>query len=907
MPAKYKAYVVPHTHWDRAWYVPFEEFRIRLVRLIDRVCDTLEKDPSYTSFSLDGQTVVLEDYLAIRPQMEARLKRLVKEGRLFVGPWYILPDELLVSGESLVRNLMLGHRMSADFGHTMDVGHGPDTFGHVAQLPQLLRGFDLDNLVFGRGLDLEAHPVRTEFTLEGIDGSKVLALHMRHWYNNAAFLGYRIRWGDTEGYVQDKALAMQQIQGACERLMGETGSRVLLLCNGVDHSEHQPELPKLLKVAQSKTKDVQFEIGSFEDYVKAVKKDLRGKRLQKVSGELRYPYADLLRGVNSTRMYLKIANQECQDLLEKRAEPLSALAWLTKGLPYAGDHLWHAWRELLKNHPHDDICGCSADGVHRDMEHRFGVVKQVGEVVERDAVRAIGHAVDHTGRDGVPIMVFNPLGARRKGAHRIAIDLHAADGIGKDFVIVDESGRKVPYHRVSASDEKWTEVLKAYEVRRHMVEVELDLPPLGYRTLYVQTGKGAKPAPNITVKPRGFENDLYRLAINDDGSLRVTDKKTKRAYNNLLVFEDTEDAGDGYNWSPLRKRPAAITTAKKRARVRLVEKTALSATWRITHRMRVPKGLTEDRAARSRDTEILVIESDVTCRVGTARVDIVTRVTNTACDHRVRALLPTGIDTDRVMVDGHFAVVEQSTDAPAPRKHRYPYPTQHQGRFADISDGKAGFAMVNLGMPEFEVVRRRGRCTLAQTLYRSTGLLTAGDALTRPGHTGPVVDTPEAQCLRSMTFQHGFMVHKGDWRRARVLDEAQRHNVDVVTTRCDILGGTDPTEIEIMKHDPFVSAQPTRPVPREGTLPKKVSLIDIGSRELVLSAVKKCETRNSIIVRVYNPAGDTVKATLRAFRPIKKAFATNLNEKPGKAMKVSGDSMAYSCGPFKILTFELVL
>ncbi|MCC6695070.1 MAG: hypothetical protein IT365_05520 [Candidatus Hydrogenedentes bacterium] len=906
MPAKFNVFVVPHTHWDRAWYVPFEEFRIRLVRLIDRICDTLEKDPRFTSFSLDGQTVVLEDYLQIRPERRERLKALVEKRRLWVGPWYILPDEFLVSAESIVRNLMLGHAISAEFGHTMNVGYVPDPFGHIAQLPQILQGFGLDTFVFSRGLDSDLK-LPLEFRWLAPDGSSVLALHQMRFYNNAAFLGYRIPWGDPEQMVLDRDLAMQQIETACSELAAVTQTRALLLNNGVDHSEHQPELPKLLNAAARKFPQYDFRICSFEEYVKAAMRDLKGKRLRKHEGELIYRYGDMLHGVYSSRMYLKMANQQCEDLLEKAAEPLSTLAWFTKSGEYPRDLLWHAWRELLKCHPHDDICGCSVDQVHDDMEHRFGVVKQVGSIIVRDALRSIARNVDHSRQDGVPVTVFNPLGFTRDEVVEIDIDLSRPGEPWKHFVLSDERGRELAYQLLRSEDQAWLEPLKGFDVRRHTVRLRLELPSCGYRTLYVREGRPAhvpQLIKGVKIGERSFENAFYTLAFAADGSVQLIDKQTTMRFKDLLVFEDMEDCGDSYNWSYLAKNSQTLTTAGKRARIRRIRGDAFSATWSVAHVLRVPRCLTADRSARAKEMVALEIVSEVTCHADSPRIDVVTRVENTAEDHRLRVLFPTSIRTESVSIDGHYAVVERPVALPPKRGNLPPYPTQHQGRFADLSDGKRGFAIINLGMPEFDVVCKGAKRTLAQTLFRSVGWLSREDYVTRPGHAGPPIDTPGAQCLRRMEFRYAFMAHKGDW--THMMNEALAHNVGVLATRGDIHGGTVPQEVGFMSRDANLCGQPTRPLPRGGALPERGSLIDLGNKKVVLSAVKKCESRNSLIVRFYNPGRDTVKGSIKALRPIRQAFLTNLNEQRLQSARVVKGEVPYTCGSRKVVTVEIV-
>mgnify|MGYP006306746549 FL=1 len=213
--------IVPETHWDRAWYIPFEQFRIRLVRFIDRLLETLQKDKNFKAFSLDGQTVVIEDYLQIRPEKRADIEKMVKNKSLFIGPWYILPDEFLVSGESLIRNLLAGQKIASELGHRMSVGYVPDPFGHVGQLPQILQGFDLDSFIFSRGL-LDPKRVDMEFHWKAPNGSKVLAIHQRFWYNNAAFLGYPIEWGDSENLRFNTKAAIEQLKQCVENLERES-------------------------------------------------------------------------------------------------------------------------------------------------------------------------------------------------------------------------------------------------------------------------------------------------------------------------------------------------------------------------------------------------------------------------------------------------------------------------------------------------------------------------------------------------------------------------------------------------------------------------------------------------------------------------------------------------------------
>ena len=902
MTDKIRVVIVPHTHWDRAWYVPFEEFRLRLVRMVDRLIHTLERDPEFRCFTLDGQAIVLTDYLEIRPQMKDRLMRLVKARRLFIGPWYTLPDEFLVSGEALIRNLAEGARVGREFGHTMRAGYVPDSFGHIAQLPQILHGFGMDSFLFFRGIDQTTTRLNVEFLWRAPNGATVLASQQRPFYGNGTHLGYVTNWGDTEVMVKDTSNAVKQVREACKLLRDHSVARTLLLGNGIDQCEHQPDLPNLLRNIARKFPEYEFEIGSFEDYLAALRRDTKCTRLQVHQGELIYAYGDLLRGVNSSRMYMKTMNQHCEDLLEKWTEPVAAMASLAGAMDYPRDELAHAWRELMKTHPHDDVCGASADQVHREGETRLAAVDQVGRMLYRTSLRRFALRTDRSRQAGVPVLLFNTLGVARSEVLRIDVDLIPQDEPWETVSLVDERGGHVACEPLSVERAHWWEALKPFDVLRHTFELKLDLPAFGYRTLYAREGAPRPATPLIKVGARSFENNHFRLTFAPNGTMAIDDKATHRRYRGLLEFEDVEDCGDAYNWSCLRENSETFTTRNNRPDIQLVHSGPFSATWRITHRMRLPKSLNRDHRSRSRETALIEIRSEITCRAGSPRVDIVTRVNNNVRDHRLRVLFPTTIATDNVHVDAHFTVVERPIGLPPDKETIPAYPTQHQMRFADLTDGRAGFAIINDGLPEFDVFLKGERRILAQTLFRAVGWLGRDDFPMRPFSASPMIPAPDAQCLRTMEFRHAFMAHSGDWRA--VMPEAIKHNIDVCVTRGDLHGGTDLRQMGIAL-DEERARQEYRPVPRNGPLPDALELLDLGCPAVVLSAVKQCDRNKNLIVRFYNPGKAAASGVLRLFKPVKRAWLVSLNEKRMAPAPVRAGAVPFRCGGFGIVTLEL--
>ncbi len=369
---------VPHTHWDREWYLPFEQFRLRLGSVVDGVFDTLENDPSFTSFTLDGQAIVLEDYLEVRPDNEGRLRALLDAGRLEVGPSYVLPDEILVGAESLVRNLLLGRRVCRRFGvGPSGAGYLPDSFGHPAQLPQILAGFGIRTFLFSRGLGDEIDDVGVVFRWRA-GPAEVVACQMLPHYDNFA----RLTW------YHDAEERVRTIVGRFGELLRGAGRDEIVLANGSDHLPIEPELPQILEGLEQ-TFGAAFRIGRYDEHEPAPdglpvhEGELVGSRLQ-----------NILRGVNSARIHLKQANERAERRLLS-VETAAALRTLREDAPYPAADLRLAWRDLLRNQPHDSICGCSCDEVHRDMLVRYEQLDRTLDFVEREAL-GVGGALVNT-------------------------------------------------------------------------------------------------------------------------------------------------------------------------------------------------------------------------------------------------------------------------------------------------------------------------------------------------------------------------------------------------------------------------------------------------------------------------------------------------------------------------------
>lgn len=441
-------HIVSHTHWDREWYQPFQSFRLKLVHLVDNLLAILDADPDYKHYMLDGQTIVLEDYLQMRMANLPRLQAYIQENRILIGPWYILPDEFLVSPEATIRNLLIGKRICALFGQRMMVGYIPDPFGHISQMPQILQGFHIDTACLWRGVP-EDKP--TLVWWQAPDGTQVLLAHLYTSYGNGA------HWP-----AADEPQSIYELQQAFEALAPHNPITHTLVMRGSDHLEPRPALHQHLKaVNQAWEGQKVARHSTLPAYLAAATHEISEKQLslETITGELRDPRkAHMLPGVLSARMWIKQRNHQAQTLLERWVEPFSTWAELvTRGesafTPQQGFDqtgrisdptplIHQAWKLLISNHPHDSICGCSIDQVHNEMLPRFDQVDQIGEELTQQSLNALAGAVDSvlneaTAGSYAAIQVFNAAPYNQSGLVSLEIDLPDPN---LPIQILDESG-----------------------------------------------------------------------------------------------------------------------------------------------------------------------------------------------------------------------------------------------------------------------------------------------------------------------------------------------------------------------------------------------------------------------------------------------------------------------------------
>ncbi|MHB1000995.1 MAG: alpha-mannosidase [Armatimonadota bacterium] len=873
----YTMHVISHTHWDREWYRTFQGFRMRLVDLVDNLLNILENEPGFKYFNFDGQTIVLEDYLEIRPHKRAILEKHIREGRILVGPWYQLNDEFLVSGESTVRSLLIGHRIAQEFGAIMKVGYLPDQFGNISQMPQILNGFGIDNAIFGRGLQL-VNDRKMEFYWESPDGSKVITSFMAFWYNNA------------QRFPDDTDAAVQYTENIKNTMKGVSHIDQLLLMNGVDHLEAQPGLSDIIARVNPKIGGDKLVHSTMPAYIEAMKEAVKrcGVELDTVVGEFREDrHSSILAGTLSSRIYIKQANERCQTALERYTEPAASFAYVL-GADYPQDYLNYTWKLLMENHPHDSICGCSIDQTHKEMMPRFEQVEQVTGELTDCALKNIAGRIK---TDGDSLVVYNPLNWERTDKVCTTLDFPIGDpdrgrpvvDPARNFAMIkflDESGNDVPFALISAKTMPITvyapdELPLGLWIRRFEVELLAEnIPSCGYRTYKIEKC-AMKPAYEgnvaaeaywdnalanefVRLSVRGGTISLERLDMSEDGPIAD-------AYNNINMFEDVGDIGDEY----VHTRPVddvTVTSLDANPQVTIINRNPISATYKVDLTMTLPANGDRINSTRTKETVECPVTSYLTVTRGIPRVDIRTVINNQAKDHRVRVLFPTGIAAETSFAEGQYDVVERSVGIPSDWINGSPfYPQQ---AWVDVCNDERGLCVINKGLPEYEVYKDEGR-TVGVTLLRCTDRISAG------GETGGLMMAEEAQCIGEYAFEYAVYPHAGNWQDAQVWKQAHQHNVPLMT-------------VQTGAHN--------------GDLPLQYSFLQTSNAEMVISAVKKAEDSDLLVVRFYNTTDDTIEGGWVKVVGAKGAKLLNMNEEVIGDVNFADEKVTLDVAPKKIVT-----
>ena len=872
---------ISNTHWDREWRYSMQRTRHMLVYMIDMLLDILEKEPEFDSFHMDSQTIPMQDYLEIRPERREQIVRFVKEGRLNIGPWFVLPDEFCVGGESLVRNLLLGHRQAKELGAVTKTGYSPFGWGQLSQMPQLYKGFGIPFASFYRGVNTEVAP-NSEFRWQSPDGTEIvgsrLACRPRYnvWYvvqrptffgredenNREAFWGkgngpFRLADGDfnqidmryarPEFNYHEENVPARALQ-ALEEQDGEWTTEHRFWSAG--HDSSCPDIREVRMIKDcAKALEGKADVfhSTFTDFQKGVVEKAAAD-LPLTVGEMRYFYTDgsssvLYGWITSARMDVKKMNYCTERLLGNYAEPMAVYASMA-GAAYPRGFLDQAWNQLLQNHGHDSIGCCSRDVVPNDMVFRYRQADEISICVMEQALADIAGAIDLSDRDqgDVAVVAWNALPHARSEVTELVVDI-PKEMEAFDFRLADEAGNELPYQLVDC-DDRYTVVQNPNDaadmmaMQRYRFFTELpELPGSGYRTFFVKprpkwTSNSPKERTLVrTIEGRnnGMENEFLSVVIEANGTLSVTDKKTGRNWKDLGYFRDCSEIGNPWEHVSV-KYDEVVTTLGENARVSRILSGELVTTYRVEIDWELPRGRSADEKTRSADRVPCKIVNTVSLRKGQPWVEIETTIENNAEDHYLQVSFPTHVETADTYASTPFDVVKREIKLPEPGRYDEDIQTENpMDRFVAVEDGQAGVALLNEGLKAYEAHDDADQ-TLSLTMLRCFPLRIC---ITNLELTNYSDQDNGSQCLGTHTFKYAFMPYEGTVDSARVWHMAERFN-----------------------H--HVRAAQIGPSSDGGKLPLASSFLELENESLHVSAVKQSEEGEGWIVRLFNPTEETL-------------------------------------------------
>lgn len=931
--------ILSHTHWDRQWYRTVQEFRLYLGKMMDKLLELFREDPDFRFFHLDGQTAIIQDYLELRPWKRDEIVRLVREGKLKIGPWFLQPDTFLVSGEGLIRNLLKGSRYAMSMGGSMSVGWLPDSFGHNSQMPQILKNFGICSFLFSRGLGDQFEGKAGEFVWEAPNGDTVLAVLQQGGYYGGGNLAYPFFWGDTDSMRPDRTIALKRVERLKALYEKHSVSDVIPIWNGADHMAPEVTLSETIRSLDSNLPGCRVIHGAIEHYMETL--EARQGSLPKTGGELRGArYEPILSSVLSSRMPIKQRNYRIERMLERLTEPLSTAASIF-GAAYPRSELEDGWDGVLKNHFHDAICGCSIDQAHKEMEYGFEKAEQTARELNR---WALDHIAEHIfgnetvrphGKEHINLLAFNPLPRAFSDTREIIIEV--PKWTGDDCVLYDYQDH-LPVQILDYKErlDQWipeqltcekirqnvylfqqnlyalenraivsTEIIQhpgSLELKLQLAQrslepagvieellqalgtypaetvfniragyysvrmvVPLTLPPFGYRiSVLRKAGTSGQHYPSwfspVHAGADYLENSRLRVLFNSDGSIDIVDKKDGSVLKDVHRFQDQADRGDTYDFCSIGSENGMSTMLHPSVvSMKQTERGPVRGAFLIEYSVSVPRSLSsETRNRRSREQVVLNITCEVRLSWNSRFVEFVTAFKNNALDHRLRVYFPAYGKIQRVHSDGQFMVTVREPFAPGQEDWAAPPPPvfPHDTWFA-AGNGEKGIAIFTEGLPEHAVETDGTQDFLALTLLRSVGWLSRQDLSCRPGHGGPSIETPDAQCEGFHSFRYGLFPFSGPVNPTEIFDSAS-------------------------VFDLCAAVRPLRNGAYENS--NMLSLIELQPSWLQTTAVKKSEDGSFICLRFYNPADEAIEAHIHGDVEVSGVWQAGADEKPRRRL-----------------------
>ncbi|MDZ4864574.1 MAG: glycoside hydrolase family 38 C-terminal domain-containing protein [Gemmatimonadota bacterium] len=897
-------HLLPHTHWDREWYLPLGALRARLVSAIDEIVARLTAEPSIRSFLLDGQTVLLDDYLQIRPEQREVIERLVRAGRLQVGPWYVLADAQIPAGESLLRNLAIGRATARQFGGSPEVLYSPDAFGHPPAWPALGLEFGITTGALWRGVRSEATGNRDLFWWSAPDGRQMLVYHFPP---DGYEIGSHLLLPPAED-GGDAALskAWSRVRG---RLLPRTATRHVALFVGADHHAPSPWLAGLRDRLAALDKTCDFHWSRLDRYFDAARAEARD--LVVLHGEQRWScgYTWTLQGVHGTRAPLKRRTSRIELDLVRIAEPLAGLASHVAGASATPHHtdgpvLTQAWREVIQCHFHDSIGGCCHDAVADAMAVRLTDAEAATDEVIRSAVHRLAGHDPNRSREGAAmdsrLVLWNPAARPRSGIVEAELTFFRRDVlVGPPGSRRPRQGSGVESFALAALEPDGASTIEPQvidvttgserlDASQHYpdhdavdrVRVAFPLPVslggLGVRLLRPADSTGGEMEAFAAAGRGMLWNGRLEAAVDGTGCVELTGVGTTARFRGLLALESQPDIGDTYSFCPAPKARMTRPVGRVRTAITAAGPYLAGLEWSQVLRPAHVGTVRRERVDVRTAVELVGDRASLRLRM---------TIDNQASDHRLRLRLPLGLRGVPAVAGSAFGSVSR-TPVKLPRQQfpdEAPVTTAPAQRWVAVAKGGRGLAVLAPGFFEYEWTAGGD---LLITLFRSVGELSRNTLPTRPGHAGWPTPTPGAQC-----------------RGTTVVDLA------VALVTADDLA--EPDRLEQLWEDAFlpVRAWWLRDYSAVGAAPPQTQGIALEGAGLVFSVCQATAEGRGMILRCWNALDRPTSGHWRSERLVLRASRIRADGAPLEEIAVTPDGhrLGVEAGPHEIITFLVTL
>lgn len=892
---KIRAFVFSHGHMDIEWYQPLRSYRFWLIEAIERQIRQCREDPETASYTLDGQMFPVEEYLDVCPGREETIRTLVRDKKLWIGPFYTQFDEWIPSGESMIRNCLHGDRMAKKFGEPMKVGYLPDNFGHPLQLPQIFNGFGIDSLLFMRGMPFISENFPDEFVYEGLDGSKLTAINFRDSYSHM-FSGSQIEYchdrRDTpyyHGYMSyEMFLNMAKIDDLedyankmieyVEKMEDTFPSGIVPVVIGCDHAPPHVGLTQAIRRANEIQDRIEFVTGSPEEYIQMLRSyqsDMPVVREELVGTRFQY----ILFGALSTRSHIKRDNFASEVLLEKYAEPLEAIASVYgKERVDSPAQLEEAWRWLMINHAHDSIHGSSADEVHEEMRARYNMIRQISTGVAHNAMSDLGALTKRWWNPGtVAALVYQPVLSGRPQYAETWMKVTSETGS-----MEDACGRKYPLQILAREEPEKNDIGLPTNIPNPPVGYERVLFRLpqeqGFSTLAFH-GSSAENPEGMNTGENYIENEYLRVTA-EDAVLDIWDKAENRHYYGQNLLCESAEAGDYWDTSPTWIPSEVVLSNRFDSSVEITEKGPVRAVMKVDFVMDVPRKLSGGR--RSKERVKMPVQYTVSLYSGRKAVQIGLKIDNTAEDHKMTLRIEPQLKSKDIISQNAFGVLRRPVDAPKPAGECIQPATEiHPFReWLAMEDDRHGFAVACRGIYNYESFTDRitGNTAVELTLFRGVGNMNRDNIKMRKMAAAGNYEFKGGQCLGQQEIEYAFIPYSVGQKR-EALEEI---NAYLYPPLCHIVKSeAEKTTVDELK-------MPFR----------------WNESNIVFSAFKHAADDSGYILRLYENEGRDTRAKIE-LNGFSEAFLCDLNETVEEQLPIQDGKLELAFRPFKIVTVYL--